>query len=191
MTKYVLHGGFTKEDNKLNQEFFAEFLRDVPENGKVLFVYFAVRPGDSISEKYEAHVRMCKAQSQGKNLEFIVATEENFLEELKSADAVFFNGGSTSKLLRILKTYPDLRPLVGGKTVAGSSAGAYVLATLGTSHSEEVMREGLGFVPLRVVCHFESSKLPPSMASFEVLKNSAPELELLVLKDFEWKVFRF
>jgi peptidase E len=124
-------------------------------------------------------------------LNFKIATQEDFLEQLKESDAVLFNGGSTSKLLRILREYPDLNTLVAGKTVAGSSAGAYMLATLGASHSEEVVREGLGFVPLRVVCHYESPTLPPSMASVTNLKERSRDLELVILRDHEWRVFRY
>ncbi len=191
MTKFILHGGFTKEDNESNRSFFAEFLKDVPQNGNVLFVYFASRTEEEIPEKFDAHIKMCGALSQGKDLHFKMASQEHFLEEIKESDAIFFNGGSTRRLMRILQAYPDLKPLVEGKTVAGSSAGAYILVTFGASHSEEIVRDGLGFVPLRVVCHYGSPKLPPSLPSVENLKKTAEEMELVVLGDFEWRVFRF
>lgn len=191
MTKYILHGGYTKEDNESNQAFFVEFFKDVPDNGTVLFVYFATRIDEEIPEKFREHVKICEKFSTERNLNFKIATQENFLEQLKESDALLFNGGSTSKLLRVLCEYPDLKPLVTGKTVAGSSAGAYILATLGASHSEEVVREGLGFVPLRVICHYESPTLPPSMASVANLKEISPDLELVILRDYEWRVFRY
>jgi len=81
-----------------------------------------------------------------------------------------------------------LKPLLEGKTVAGSSAGAYALARFGASHDEAEVREGLGLVPIRIVCHYESTELPPNAESVSLLKNTAPELELVFLKDFEWKV---
>ena len=73
--------------------------------------------------------------------------------------------------------------------MAGSSAGAYALAKFGTSHSEEVVREGLGLVPVRRVCYWESPDLPPSATSVALLKDTAPNLELVFLKDFEWRIF--
>lgn len=190
MTKYILHGGFTRVENESNKAFFEEFVKDIPDNGKVLLVYFASRTEEDLQASFEWHVKILKERFSNKNLNFIIATKENFSAELKQADAIFFNGGSTNKLLKVLKTYPDLRPLVKNKTVAGSSAGAYILAILGASHSEEVVREGLGFVPVRAICHFESPQLPPSMASVEILKNTRQDLELVYLKDYEWKVFR-
>jgi len=190
MTKYILHGGFTRRDNELNRAFYTEFARDIPDGATVLLVYFASREDDN-SAKFKEDTENIQKHAEGKKFTFLMATEKDLLEQITQAAAVLFHGGSTSKLLRILRTYPDLKPLLESKTVVGSSAGAYALARYGSSHSEEVVREGLGFVPLRVVCHYESPELPPSMASVEALKNTAPELELVYLKDFEWKVFTF
>ena len=118
-------------------------------------------------------------------------TEKNyFLSELKEADAVFFNGGDTRKLLAQLRTCPDLQSYVENKTVAGSSAGAYALAAYGASHTEKIVRSGLGFVPLRVICHYESQTLPPSSESVTMLEQTAQNLELVHLKDYEWRVFQ-
>jgi peptidase E len=189
MTKYILHGGFTRVDNESNRAFFEEFVKDVPDNGNILLVYFASRTEEDLQASYTWHEKILRERFDYKNLNFIFATKENFPDELRLADAVFFNGGSTNKLLKVLKTYPDLKPLVQNKTLAGSSAGAYIMATLGASHSEETVREGLGFVPVRAVCHFESPKLPPSLASVETLKNTRQDLELVYLRDYEWKLF--
>lgn len=189
MTKYILHGGFTKEDNEWNKTFFEEFVKDVPSGGRILLVYFASKTEEQLQASSKEHTQLLKERFPDKNLNITVATEENFLEEFKQSNAVFFNGGSTNKLVEILKNYPDLKPFVEGKTIAGSSAGAYMLATLGTSHSEGVVREGLGFIPVKVVCHFESTKLPPSLIAIEALKNTRQELEIVYLKDYEWKVF--
>ena len=190
MTKYILHGGFTRRDNELNHAFFEEVVRDVPDNGIILLVYFASRTEGDVSESFKCHVKMLTQQAPGKNLHFFVATKKDFLNQIKQSDVIFFNGGSTKKLLKVLKTYPDLKPLVERKTVAGSSAGAYALVRFGTSHSEEEVREGLGLVPIRVICHYESDELPPNAAAVSLLKKTATNLELSILKDFEWKVFR-
>ena len=98
---------------------------------------------------------------------------------------------SSCQLLRLLREFPSLEQYIQGKTVAGSSAGAYAIAKYGASHSEDAMREGLGLAPLRVVCHYESSELPPAPGAVALLQNTATELELVLLRDFEWKVFEF
>ena len=191
MTKFILHGGFTREANDLNDSFFRELLNGVPDNSTILLVYFASRTEEGALEKSEILIKKCTDATLAKNLKFTIATEEGFLKEIKEARVVFFSGGSTNKLLKTLRLYPDLTPFLEEKTVAGSSAGAYALAVVGASHSDESVREGLGLVPLRVICHFESEKLPPSQASVKVLMNTMTNLELVTLKDFEWKAFSF
>ena len=170
MTKYILHGGFTRVDNNQNNLFFAEFLKDVKNNGKVLLVFFAAE-GDRIDSLFADIVRQCESQLNGRQVTFIQATLETFGEQLKESDAIYLHGGNTPTLISVLKNYPNLEEMFSGKIIAGSSAGAYALATLGTSHTEEHIREGLGFLPIRLVCHFESSELPPSETSLIELTN--------------------
>ena len=190
MTKYVLHGGFTRIDNELNRGFWAEVARDVPENGTVLLVFFAAE--DNVSERASATIESIQAQTGGKKLNLVVAIEKDFLNQLKQANAVYLHGGSTDKLVEILRKYPDLKPLFKNKTIAGSSAGAYMLSTFYPLHHDGWQQEegrGLGILPLRVICHYESLELPPTPESVEALKNMTPELELVLLKDCEWRVF--
>ena len=82
-----------------------------------------------------------------------------------------------------------MKPLLNGKTIAGSSAGAYAIATLSASHHEETAREGLSLAPIRVICHYQSDRLPPKAESVTALKATVQNLELITLKDYEWKVF--
>ncbi len=191
MTKYILHGGFTRIDNDLNRGFWAEVARDVPEDGTVLLVFFAAKEED-IPEKASSTIESIKTQANGKTLNFVVATEKGFLNQLTQADAVYIHGGRTPKLLKVLKKYPDLKKYLDGKTVAGSSAGAYAIGRYSPFHDDESggeVREGLGLLPLRVVCHYESPDLPPNPRAFSSLGAMALDLELVLLKDFEWRVF--
>lgn len=190
MTKFVLHGGFSRRENDSNYKFYKEVVSDIDDGGTVLLVYFASREEDT-SYVFSEQVQKFKSVASDKNLHFINASQENFLSEVKQADVIYIHGGSTNKLLTILRNYPDLRPLIEGKTVAGSSAGAYAIAKYGASHSEKEMRAGLDLAPLRVICHYESLELPPYTPSIENLKNTAQDLELVILKDYEWEVFRF
>jgi peptidase E len=189
MTKYILHGGFSRKDNELNRGFFCEFVRDVPPGGTVLLVYFASEPGDDINLRFANHRQQISSLVHNKSFNFVVAEETEFVDQLSKADAVYFNGGNTTLLLATLGKYHGVKELLEGKTVAGSSAGAYALAAYGTAHSEEHVREGLGLVPVRVVCHYESVDLPPSETSLKEITNIATKLELVLLKDCEWRVF--
>lgn len=192
MTKYILHGGYTSTDNELNRTFYEEIARDVPGESTILLCYFA-SPDEDNSKRFKEDSERIEKQSHGKNLTFVEAQENNFIEQLKQSDALYIRGGSTPKLLGILKKYDDLRKYLDGKTVAGSSAGAYAIGRYSAFHDDESggkVREGLGLLPLRVVTHYESKDLPPNPQAFSLLKDMAQELDLVLLRDFEWKVFR-
>lgn len=192
MTKYILHGGYTSADNELNRTFYEEIIRDVPDGGAVLLCYFASKDVDN-SGKFKEDSERLKEHSHDKNLTFLLASEEDFMEQLKKSDALYIRGGSTPKLLGVLRKYDKFKENLDGKTVAGSSAGAYAIGRYSAFHEDESggqIREGLGLLPLRVVCHYESADLPPNPQALAALENMAQELELAFLKDFEWKVFK-
>ncbi len=157
----------------------------------MLLCYFASEHDDAyIAELAEFQKRKLEAQSGGKKLKFVVASVEAFIEELKSASVLYIHGGNTDKLLATLRTFPDIKTLLEGRAIAGSSAGAYAIGALSPSHSTLKLREGLGLLPLRVVCHYDSPELPPNSEALELLEKTEMELELVLLRDFEWRVFK-
>lgn len=186
-TKYILHGGFTRDDNDENKKFFSECFEDVPKKANILIVLFATEGGGDI-EYYENFCNRLQTFTD-KELTFTKADQDNFIHQVQKADAVFLQGGDTNRLISALEKYSDLSELFKGKTIIGSSAGAYALAVLCTSHSEAVVRKGLGILPLRVVCHYQSDRMSPNKASFEEIKTSRKDLELILLKDYGYKTF--
>jgi peptidase E len=185
MTKYLLHGGFTRRENDHNRSFFEEFLKDIQENANILLVLFASAPNE-VDEKFSTLRDILTKYAGGKQLNFIKAELPEFEEQLARAEAVFFQGGNTDKILKALDDIGDLQNKLKGKTVAGSSAGAYALATYGAAHTSDNMRNGLSVLPVRLVCHFESLDHPPTMTSLLQVEEVNPDLELIYLKDCEW-----
>ena len=192
MTKYILHGGYTSTNNELNRTFYEEIARDVPTGGVILLCYFASADKDN-SGRFKEDSERLSEQSHGKEFKFLLADEDKFLEQLKQSDTLYIRGGSTPRLLKALARYEDFSESLDDKTVAGSSAGAYVIGRYSAFHDDESggkVREGLGLLPLRVVCHYESTDLPPNPEALASLMNMAQDLELLLLRDFEWIVFK-
>ncbi|MEX0918144.1 MAG: Type 1 glutamine amidotransferase-like domain-containing protein [Candidatus Paceibacterota bacterium] len=189
-TKYILHGGYTRYDNELNRSFFQELTKDVPNGGTVLIVLFATEEEKmeeyfgNFREKFDEH-------AGGKNIHYVQATKKDFLKQIKSADAIYIQGGDTEKLKRTLNEYSEFAYLIQGKTVAGSSAGAYVLSTYYYTNSQNKVLEGLGILPVRTVCHYQSEihPAPDGVDPILDLNQFDKSLELVVLKDFEWRVF--
>lgn len=184
-TKFILHGGFTSTKNELNRSFYEEISRGVHEGGTILLIYFS-RKDEELERLFAEDKGQILKQARNKKLNIVLATEKDFASQVKQADALYMRGGDTDKLLATLKQFPDFKDLIKGKVVAGSSAGAYVIGQYSAGHSVTYVREGLGLAPLRVACHYQSSDLPPNEESLSKLKDIAPELELVLLKDYEW-----
>ena len=187
MTKRILHGGFERRNNELNNSFYRELVRDLPIGATLLLVYFASE-NDEVREAFIEQTNRIHEITQ-KDLKFVLATEQDFMEQIKRADAIHFRGGHTPKLLSALKLYPNLESELEGKTLSGSSAGAYALGRYGVGHTGADIREGLGIVPVRIVCHYESKEMPPNSSSYAKILTLAPELELVQLRDCDWRVF--
>ena len=98
-------------------------------------------------------------------------------------------GGETEKLIETLRRFPDFTEVIKGKTVGGSSAGAYILSKYYHSASSDSAHEGFGLVPVRVICHYESDKFETRGNPMEQMKKYSADLELVVLRDCEWRVF--
>ena len=189
MTKFILHGGFERAENELNQAFYRELVEDIPDKGTLLLCSFAsTHEEEEIKQRYQEQTDRIKSLID-KKINFLLADKGSFLEQARLADAIHFRGGHTPKLLSVLRSYPTLSSILTGKTVSGSSAGAYALAMYGPGHSEKGIREGLGLVPIRLICHYESQELPPDSESCAELEMMTTDLELVTLRDFEWRVF--
>lgn len=181
-TKFILHGGFAKgktEEN--NSEFYTEILKDAPEGAKILLVCFAKDDERVPIATERVKIEFNKSKWQ-KKITFDVASEEFFIEQVKSADVVYFHGGTTLKLLEALNKFPNFKDFLNGKIVAGESAGAHVFGNFFYSPSADKIAEGLGFLPLKIIPHY-SEKYQGK------LDNVGHNLELLLLPEYEYKVF--
>ena len=182
MTKFILHGGYTSVQNEHNDGFFKEIVRDISDGGQVLIVYFA-RNEDEYEKLFEQDTQQFEKAANGKKLKLALADMSSFIDQVKSSSAIYIRGGETQRLLEALRHYPNFASVIRGKTVAGSSAGAYVLATNYDTNSKKENRKGLAILPLNVMCHFHNN-----FEALDELKRRAPELETITLKNYEYKV---
>lgn len=113
-----------------------------------------------------------------------LASKENFIEEVNRANVVYLSGGKTLKLLNALKEYPSFNEAISGKVVAGESAGMNVLSKYFYSRTEGGVFEGLGLVSVRVCPHYGGN---PKV--IEELNKYSKDLELVLLRDYETKIF--
>lgn len=180
-TKYIVHGGFAGHINEENDKFFREILKDTKDNVKVLLVYFAKELDRIPVNQTEDEIQFGR-NKLNKIIEFEVGKEDVFIEQVKRSDVIYFHGGTTLKLLAALKQFSGLEKLFEGKTVAGESAGAYILSTYFYSKTAGGLFQGLGLLPIKMICHYvEENK--------EKLNNAPDNLETLLLPDYKFKIY--
>lgn len=180
MTKFILHGGGETKRNEKNDQFFSEFIKNLPNSAKVLLIYFAVEDG-LVVEKHPLYEEYFGDLANGKDIELKIASKKNFIEELRWADGVYFRGGDTDLLLDQMKEYPNFKQEILKKDlVAGSSAGVYFLSEFSLSSSRGIIYEGLGVLPIKVNCHYQEDK--------DISRLDDYPGELLLLKEGEYKI---
>lgn len=170
------------EQNKKHEEFFEEFIKNLPKKAKVLCVYFAV-PDELVKEKHPVYKKYFSTLKGDKEIELKAATKENFIKELRWADGVYFRGGETDRLLRAVKNYPNFKgELLKKKLVAGSSAGVYFLSNYSASFHRGVTYKGLGILPIKCNCHYTEEEKD------DIKKLDKYPGELVLLKEGEFRI---
>ena len=159
MTKYILHGGQAGRQSPDNKKFFLEMVNGLSDKVNVLCVLFA-REKDVWNEKFEEDKRNFSSASPQKVFRFVLANDKTsaFTEQIKQADVIYLKGGNTHWLQDHLAEVPDLKNLLTGKVVAGSSAGALVLSKYYYENDDDTYNKGLGILPIKTFCHYEEEK---------------------------------
>jgi len=173
MTKFILHGGQSRQDCENNRNFYRAMF-DLDKNEINSLVVSFARPTEAWNLPEEEIVKI-KTLNPKKIIHFHTASKENFIEELKAADVVYIRGGNTCKLIVELKKTPNFIELIQDKLVAGSSAGALSLAKYYFSQDDDGISEGLGILPAKMITHFG---LPNNY-------NQSFEPELKTLRDYK------
>ena len=182
MTKYILHGGKTSEPYESNQNFFREIAAGLAEPIKVLIVQFA-REEEKWPEQFEWEKG--KFGFLKKRIEFTPADPdlEVFRAQVARADAVFLIGGDTQLLYEKLKNIENISELFRGKTIAGSSAGANVLAKYYYSNDYLRPEDGLGILPIKAFVHYSDAEFKDALGE---LKNYKENLEIKTIPEKEF-----
>jgi peptidase E len=181
-TKYILHGGDAQIINSDNDPFYAEILKDTPQNLKILFVYFGNDP-ERNEERKSGNIEQFNRVKEEKNIHYEIADEHNFIYQIEKSDIIYIRGGSTARLMATLSKFNNLREIFDGKIVSGESAGMNSISTYCFSKSGGIMK-GLGILPIKTIPHYHGDAV-----GVKELEKIAPDLESLYLPEFEFKVF--
>lgn len=182
-TKIILHGGFDPEKaDEGAPNFHIELLNSTPNGGVVLIVPFA-KENDRVLIGVERTINDFNRLTQRKDIRYVIANEFDFENQVSEADTIYFLGGSSSKLLRVLNNYNNISDRLYGKVIAGDSAGANVLTSFFYSKSTNTTEKGLGLLPIKFIAHYKEENL----YKFDSENNG---MEEVFLKEYEFKIFK-
>ena len=180
-TKYVISGGNAKHNNAENDDFFKEILKDTPEELSVLIVMFA-RKGEGVERSYETAKQMFERNKSSKKILYSNALHSKLAQQIKDAHVVYIHGGENLAFIHEMRQYPDFAAQIKGKIIAGESAGTYLLSSVFYSKTIGRLEEGLGILPIKVICHFAG-------LHEEKLDSVSSDLKKVLLKDYQYKVY--
>lgn len=184
-TKFILHGGFTSVRNKWNDSFYEELTKGIREGATALLVYFS-RDEEEWNDLFEQDRERILRHTNLQNLNIVLAQKENFIKQARNADVLYFRGGGSAQLIDTIKGCPAFSEVIRGKVIAGSSAGVYLFSKYYFSNSQEDIFEGLGILPIKALCHYQSKIFTTDKDPIALLSEYPNEYELVVIKDHEW-----
>jgi peptidase E len=180
-TTFILHGGFDRNKNEENLEFYQDILSYSSDKVKILLVCFATED-EKVDQKVAKLKNRFQKVSGNKILSFEVANRSDFRTQIQVADIIYFCGGQTFRLLGVLKEFPALKDWIKEKVLVGESAGANVWGKYFYSPNADKIEKGLGFIPIKIIPHFV-----PKYA--HLLDKVETNLQELNLPEYTFKVF--
>lgn len=152
MTKYILNSGGIKNNIESAKKFFAETVKGLGKNPKVLVCCFA-EPREEWERKF---MKYSELYPEDVHPIFELAFPDNFTEQVKRADIVYIRGGDDQLLMHRLRQF-DLPTLWDKKVVATSSAGSNVLVKHFWTCDWRTCMDGFGILPIKFLPHYKSS----------------------------------
>ncbi len=155
-TMYVLGGGFMKKTPDEGYAFYRAMLGD-RKTANVLICCFAM-PLDQWETGYDEDRNKILTTNNEASLSFQNANLDNFVDQVTWADVIVFRGGSTNDLIDNLKKVQGWQNDLTGKTIVGSSAGAYMLSSSYVmTDTTPQLAPGLGLLPIVIATHYRST----------------------------------
>ena len=184
MTTYILCGGNDREYEQLGIN-LQKVVSERVQNVKLIDVYFA-GDGDKAGERFKDWGGWFDQHFPG--IERVLATQDDFADQVAWANVVFMHGGRTEKLLEALPNFVEVKELLRGKVYIGSSAGANYVAENFLSQDNGVQR-GSGLLPINTAVHYDSGNWQSRSAEdADALEKNLPSVRTLRLREGEFEV---
>lgn len=163
-TRIILHGGNVNHVSESNDNFFRDIISGVGHDSiRILCVYFA-RPEHRWDDSYDEDQYPIRriADELGLEVETMIATYDldDFAAKVAECDVIFINGGMKGHLKKTLLEIglDNFREMTKGKTLVGISAGANILSRYYYSMAIQGIREGTGFLDIKLLTHYSEDE---------------------------------
>lgn len=185
-TTFILCGGNDRKYDDFGRNLASEIVSLVAEP-RILDVYFS-RPEQEWQKNFDEWTEFYDKYFD--KYIHTMATPDDFYEQAKNADVVFFHGGKTSLIRDNLPDYKKVKEALAGKIYVGSSAGANYIAQHALSH--DAITDNSGILPINVVVHYESEDLGESRSEIRAkeLEERFPKERTLRLREGQLEVVK-
>ena len=154
MTKYILNSGGIRNNIEGGKRFFAECVKDLGNNPKILICLFAY-PREYWEKKFE-ELKHNNLYPNGVNPVFDLAFPDKFVEQTKDSDIIYVYGGDDFLLQSWFKNF-DIPNIWEGKVVATNSASSNFLSKHFWTCDWRKCMDGSGILPIKFIPHYQSS----------------------------------
>ena len=189
-TKYILVGGYPHKASDCGKGFSEELISGFKETVKILDCLFA-RPEESWETAFAQDRGFFTRNLPNTRFELISANPVNFIEQLRRSDAIYIRGGDNQLLMKVLAQTGDWVSELKGKTLAGSSAGADLVAKYHYDLDNLELGSGLGLIPVKTLVHYGSDYNAPNVdwnKAEKLLKEYKEDLEIIKLPEGSFKI---
>jgi peptidase E len=191
MTKFILIGGYPYRAKDGGEALCQEAVKGFGQPIKFLICLFA-RPKETWDDLYLQNMNFFQKYLSNIEIDFALAQEKSFVDEIKKSDVIYFSGGDTTMLTNMLNNCSKWTDTLQSKTVMGSSAGTDILSTYNYDLELNRCADGYGLVPVKTMVHYQSEEYTPSIGwknAYEELKNYKKDMPIWALKEGECKVY--
>lgn len=195
MTKFLLNSGGIKNNSAAKRRFHIAMIEGVEVAPKILLCNFA-QGREYWEAKFQGYCdSILQDVIEVAKPEFRLAMPEEFVEQCKWADIIYFHGGDDHLITYWMKQF-NLAEIFNNKTVATNSASSNMLSTHYWTCDWRMNMDGLAILPIKFISHFKSdfSKGDPrgpidwDQARLDLEAFGDPDLAIYALREGEFVV---
>lgn len=196
MTKYVVQSGGIGNQPELKKKFHQELIKGLGATPNFLLSNFA-QGREYWESKFQGYSDSIKEDMpEAVNPTFTLAMPNDFIEQCKQSDIIYFHGGDDNLLQYWMRQF-DIPSLFSNKVVATNSASSNMLATHYWTCDWRQCGDGLGILPIKFIPHYRSSfgandprgPIDWDKAMQELSTYGDRSLPIYALKEGEYKIF--